>query len=141
MVCDWLLDSYQRLRAQICFTVRLCNIQWGREWHSNTYLPQASSCDTVRGYRCLDLGASRTVEVQHTPCLARFVSGVPRFSHVSPILKCLHWLPVEQRIIFKILLLIYKFLTTGKPKYFAPHLSLYTSAVNTRRSNPEKDVS
>ena len=71
-------------------------------------------------------------------CLARFVSGVSRFSHVSPILKSLHWLPVQQRIIFKTLLLTYKFLTTGKPKYFAPYLSLYTSAVKTRRSNPEK---
>ena len=70
--------------------------------------------------------------------LARFVSGASRFFHVSPILKCLHWLPVKQRIIFKTLLLIYKFLTTGKPKYFAPYLSLYTSAVKTRRSNPEK---
>ena len=71
-------------------------------------------------------------------CLARFVSGVSRFSHVSPILKSLHWLPVKQRIIFKTLLLIYKFLTTGKPKYFAPYLSLYTSAVKTRHSNPVK---
>ena len=29
-------------------------------------------------------------------CLARFVSGASRFSHVSPILKSLHWLPVKQ---------------------------------------------
>ena len=71
-------------------------------------------------------------------CLECFVSGVSRFTHVSPILKSLHWLPVKQQIIFKTLLLIYKFLTTGKPKYFAPYLSLYTSAVKTRHSNPEK---
>ena len=70
--------------------------------------------------------------------LAHFVSGASRFSHVSPILKSLHWLPVKQRIIFKTLLLLYKFLTTGKPKYFAPYFSLYTSAVKTRHSNPEK---
>ena len=71
-------------------------------------------------------------------CLARFVSGASRLSHVSPTLKSLHWLPVKQRLIFKTLLLIYKFLTTGKPKYFAPYLSLDTSAVKTRHSNPEK---
>ena len=71
-------------------------------------------------------------------CLARFVSGTSRFSHVTPILKSLHWLPVEERIIFKTLLLIYGYLNTGKPKYFAPYLSPYTSAVKTRRSNPEK---
>ena len=57
-------------------------------------------------------------------CLARFVSGASRFSHVSPILKFLHWLPVKQRIIFKTLLFIYKFLSIGEPKYFAPYLSL-----------------
>ena len=46
---------------------------------------------------------------------------------------------LKQQIIFKTLVLIYiKYLTTGKPKYFAPYLSLYTSAVKTRRSDPEK---
>ena len=70
-------------------------------------------------------------------CLARFVSGASRFSHVSPILKFLHWLPVKQRIIFKTLLFIYKFLSIGEPKYFAQYLSLFISVVKTRRSNPE----
>ena len=63
--------------------------------------------------------------------------GVQILSRV-PNLKSLHWLPVKQRIIFKTMLLIYKFLTTGKPKYFASYLSLYTSAVKTRQSSPEK---
>ena len=71
-------------------------------------------------------------------CLAHFISGASRFSYVTPILKSLHWLSVKQRITFKTLLLIYKFLTTGKPKYFTPYLSLYTSAVRTRCSNPQK---
>ena len=44
---------------------------------------------------------------------------------------------VRQRIIFKTLVLVYKYLTTGQPKYFAPYLPLYKSAVNTRRSNPK----
>ena len=29
-------------------------------------------------------------------CLARFVSGASRFSHVTPILKSLHLLPVNK---------------------------------------------
>ena len=33
-------------------------------------------------------------------CLARFISGASRFSHVTPTLKSLHWLPVKQQIIF-----------------------------------------
>ena len=90
-------------------------------------------------FRCLfSKNITRLQNIQN--CLARFVSGASRFSHVSPILKSLHWLPVKQQIIFKTLLLIHKFLATGKPKpkYFALYLSLYTSAVKTRRSNPEK---
>ena len=46
-----------------------------------------------------------------------------------------HWLPITQRIIFKTLVLVYKYLNTGPPKYSAPYLSLYKSVVNTRRSN------
>ena len=45
-------------------------------------------------------------------CLERFVSGASRFSHVSPVLKSLHWRVVKPQIIFKTLLLIYKSLTT-----------------------------
>ena len=71
-------------------------------------------------------------------CLASFVSGASRFSHITPTLKFLHWLPVKQQIIFKTLVLIYKYLTTGKPNYSAPYLTLYTSAVKPRCSNPEK---
>ena len=40
-------------------------------------------------------------------CLASFVSGASRFSHVTPPLKSLHWRPVKQRIIFKTLVLVY----------------------------------
>ena len=71
-------------------------------------------------------------------CLARFVSSASRFFHDTPILKVSHWLPVKQRIIFTTLLLRYKYFTTGKSKNSAPNLSPYTSAVKTRRSNPEK---
>ena len=71
-------------------------------------------------------------------CLACFVSGASKFSHITPTLKSLYWLPVKQCIIFKTLVLGYKYLTTSKPKYFALYLSLYTSAVKTRCSNPEK---
>ena len=38
---------------------------------------------------------------------------------------------------FKTLVWVYKYLTTRQPKYFAPYLSFYKSAVNTRRSNPK----
>jgi len=33
-------------------------------------------------------------------CLARVVTWQPQFSHYVPLLKSLHWLPVQSRIIF-----------------------------------------
>ena len=60
--------------------------------------------------------------------LARFVTGAFKFTHITSSLKTLHWLPIRQQIIFKTVVLVYKFFTTG---------SLYKSAMNTRRSNPK----
>ena len=79
--------------------------------------------------------ATRLQYVQNA--LARFVTGASKYTHITSTLRTLHWLPVRQRIIFKTLVLVYKYLTTGQPKYFAPYLPLYKSAMNTRRSNPK----
>jgi len=39
---------------------------------------------------------------------ARIVLEAPRRSHVSPLLRTLHWLPVQQRIDYKVALLTFK---------------------------------
>ena len=74
--------------------------------------------------------------VQNT--LARVVTRTKKYEHITPALKKLHWLPIKHRIIFKTATIIYKFLSSGCPAYFSSHLSRYTCAVNTRRSNPDK---
>ena len=70
--------------------------------------------------------------------MAHIVNGASRSIHTTPNPRFLHQLPVKQRIIFKTLVLVYKYFNTGKPKYFAPYLSLQTSAVTTRYINHEK---
>ena len=65
---------------------------------------------------------------------ARIVSNPSRYTSITPVLKKLHWLPVEQRMVFKTATLVYKFLHTGFPRYFAPYLSPYTSSYSTRCS-------
>ncbi len=37
---------------------------------------------------------------------ARFLKGCKKFDHVTPILRSLHWLPVQYRIEYKILLIV-----------------------------------
>ena len=83
----------------------------------------------------LHQGATRLQYVQNA--LARFVTGASKYTHITSTLRTLHWLPIRQRIIFKTLVLVYKYLTTGQSKYFAPYLPLYKSAMSTRRSNPK----
>ena len=53
---------------------------------------------------------------------ARLVSCTRKYDRISPVLKELHWLPVKQRIVFKILLLTYKALNALAPRYISDFL-------------------
>ena len=48
----------------------------------------------------------------------RIVSWTPKYDHITPFLKSLHWLPVKGRILFKILLLMHKSVNCKVPPYF-----------------------
>ena len=65
-------------------------------------------------------------------CAARLVSCKPRYARATPILRELHWLPVESRIIFKILLLVYKSLNNLAPTYLNGLLKNYKPSRNLR---------
>ena len=69
--------------------------------------------------------------------LARIVANTTKYSHITPVRKALHWLPIKYRTIFKTAMLVYKFLHSGNPKYFEPFLIPRHSAYNTRRSQSD----
>ncbi len=56
---------------------------------------------------------------------ARVVSRTSRFSHITPILQNLHWLPINRRSQFKILVLTYKSLHRNAPSYLCDILNWY----------------
>ena len=56
---------------------------------------------------------------------ARLVTLTRKFDHVTPILINLHWLPVQQRIILKILLYTYKSFNGLTPTYLSDLISPY----------------
>ena len=56
--------------------------------------------------------------------LARAVVKAPKFCHVTPILKSLHWLKINERIEYKLLSLTYKALTTAEPTYLHSLISV-----------------
>lgn len=48
---------------------------------------------------------------------ARLITRTPRRDHISPVLKRLHWLPIQERIQFKLLSLTYKAIHNQAPIY------------------------
>ena len=62
-----------------------------------------------------DFELRRLQLVQNSLC--RVVTCSSKFSHITPQLKKLHWLPVRYRVQFKIGLITYKILTQGQPVY------------------------
>ena len=55
--------------------------------------------------------------------------------HITPILKELHWLPVSQRIVFKLMLIVHKSFNNIAPIYISELLKVYTPSRNLRSSN------
>ena len=64
-------------------------------------------------------------------CLARVVLRAPRFSPSLPLLKQLHWLPVNYRIKFKLSTLTYRALAIHQPPYLASLLHFSTERPQT----------
>ena len=71
--------------------------------------------------------------IQNT--LARVVTNTSKFEHITPILKKLHWLPIKQRIDYKLCLLTYKTLQIQQPTYLYNSLSFPSHSLSTRSSD------
>jgi hypothetical protein len=68
---------------------------------------------------------------------ARVVSSVSKYDHITPTLKKLHWLPIEKRIDFKILLLVFKGLYGKAPAYIKDLLIVDSKCTYGLRSKRE----
>ena len=66
---------------------------------------------------------------------ARLLTGTRKYEHITPIFKSLHWLPVHERIDFKLLLLTFKALNNLAPPYLQELLPLYKPTRSLRSSN------
>ena len=70
-----------------------------------------------------------------TKSTARLVMKSKKSEHITPILIGLHWLHVQERIIFKLLLNTYKALHGLAPDYLSNLLSVYKPARSLRSSS------
>ena len=58
----------------------------------------------------------------------RIVTFTKKYEHITPSLIDLHWLPAKYRIIYKILLLVYKAVNGLSPSYISNLLSFCSSS-------------
>ncbi|XP_064803358.1 uncharacterized protein LOC135521385, partial [Oncorhynchus masou masou] len=65
---------------------------------------------------------------------ARLVFNLPKFSHVTPLLRSLHWLPVEARIRYKTMVLAYGAVRGTAPQYLQALIRPYTQTRALRSS-------
>ena len=66
-------------------------------------------------YGIADSQLRRLQSVQNAA--ARLITGTRRTEHITPVLQSLHWLPVRQRIMFKLAVLVHKCLNGCAPAY------------------------
>ena len=60
---------------------------------------------------------------------ARLILGFGKFSHITPALYELHWLPVSLRIDYKILLLTFKCIYGLAPTYLSDLISIKSNSL------------
>ena len=82
------------------------------------------------------LPQSRVAKLQKIQnAAARLVTGARSSCHITPILKELHWLPVKQRIVFKLLITTYKVLNGLAPEYLLELIQRHVPRRSGLRSN------
>ncbi|XP_056270598.1 ubiquitin carboxyl-terminal hydrolase 13 isoform X3 [Pseudoliparis swirei] len=71
---------------------------------------------------------------------ARLVFSLPKFTHTTPLLRSLHWLPVAARIRFKTLVLAYHALNGSGPVSIRDMVTPYTPARSLRSATANRLV-
>ena len=77
-------------------------------------------------YGIADRLMQRLQAIQNTA--ARLITGARRLDHISPVLRQLHWLPVHQRVQFKLAVLVFKALHGQAPQCLTDDCQLVAAA-------------
>ena len=141
-----IFDSTMTLKPHISNIVRVSSFHIRNISRIRKYLNQSAAEQIIHAFVTsrLDNGnalfyglpqnqISRLQHIQNTA--ARVVTLSRKSCHMTPILKELHWLPVSQRIVFKLMLIVHKSVNNIAPIYISELLKVYTPSRNLRSSN------
>ena len=68
-------------------------------------------------------------------CCSPHTEKKRKTDHITPLFQFLHWLPIQQRIQYRINSLCYKFITGTAPSYLCDCLQLYTPSRTLRSAS------
>ena len=138
-------DEHMTLRPHISALVKSCNWQLRRIGQIRKFLNREASERLIHAfvtsrldngnallYGLPDYQIARLQRVHNTA--ARVLTLTKKYEHITPILRELHWLPVKQRIIFKIVTLTFKCLDGTAPSYLSDLLTPYNPSRSLRSS-------
>ena len=72
-------------------------------------------------------------------CAARLITRTRTYEHITPVLRRLHWLPIRQRTLYKVLVLTYCAVNATAPSYLVQLLHNRTVS-RTLRSGSSTDL-
>ena len=82
---------------------------------------------------CPEVQLDKLQSVQNAA--ARLVRCQQKSEHITPILYNLHWLGIRERIVFKVLLTVYKMLDNSAPSYLCDLVDRYIPGRGGLRSS------
>ena len=85
---------------------------------------------------CPDKNIKPLQQVQNSA--ARLIFKSRKSEHITPLLQKLHWLPVEQRIKYKISCVCFHIITDTAPTYLSELLSIYVPSRSLRSSADDR---
>ena len=71
---------------------------------------------------------------------ARLILKSSRQEHTKPLLKSLHWLPISDRITYKLSCMCYNSVTASTPQYLADLLQIYTPSRTLRSTTDTRKL-
>jgi dsDNA-binding SOS-regulon protein len=141
-----ILDSNLTLRDHLDGLCRACYLHLNNIVQVRPFLTQDATATLVRSlitskldyvnsilYGLPDYMIRKLQLVQNNA--ARLVFRKRKHEHVTPLLKSLHWLPVEQRISYKINLLTFKALHGQAPSYLRELITEYKPTRHLRSNS------
>ena len=107
-----------------------------REMVGNTLVTSRIDYFSSLLYGTVDKNFVRLERLQNIA--ARLIMRVPKYSNITPVLKELHWLLVQEGVCFKIMLLVHRAVNCHGPVYLRDLICIYTPTRSLRSAGTKQ---